>query len=226
MFNYQIVDLKWKRMTETTILRYVESDNWRKRPMLPITVVKIRIMNDNYYTFILASSKMGNIMKTGSTIVAVYRRPSVRKTKDICNGNVKSHSTKFSNDSNNPISKYYTLYGHIKPTFADIIPEEPRPVRLLKPIKFLKCPIFKEITCRFSCETSEQYNIPSLKIYVCAKRPKPILTYKNDKMATIATSMEHTRPDKCPGKRNEKQGRKKNPNLHRSCIGVSMISWF
>lgn len=35
-------------------------------------------------TFILASSKMGNIMKTGSTGVAEYRRPSVWENKELC----------------------------------------------------------------------------------------------------------------------------------------------
>lgn len=73
--------------------------------MLLIPVLEIRITNDNY-TFILASSKIGNRMKTGSTAVAVYRLPSVRKTKEICNIKVKSHSIEFSKNSNNWMTKY------------------------------------------------------------------------------------------------------------------------
>jgi len=40
-------------------------------------------------------------------------------------------------------------------TFTCIISQKPRSVQVLKPLKFLKHPIHKEILCCISCQTND-----------------------------------------------------------------------
>lgn len=67
-------------------------------------------------TFILASSKIGNKMKTGSTGVAIYKLPSVKENSHGHKGNeyfvLMLACTAYYSESKSLRSKHFCKYNH------------------------------------------------------------------------------------------------------------------